>query len=78
MGESCGECRFSAAVNRGRSLGKLDCRRYPPVDIARHDADEWPRVYPEAWCGEFQPKAVAKPARKRPATGDVERRGEQG
>lgn len=72
--ESCSDCRFSAP---GKVPDKLDCRRRPPVDIARHDASEWPRVAPDGWCGEFEARP-AKPARaKRPAAGERETR-EQG
>lgn len=74
MAEKCETCRFSAP---GKKSGKLDCRAHPPVDIARHDASEWPTVFPDAWCGEYEARP-AKPARaKRPATGERETR-EQG
>lgn len=72
MAESCADCRFSAP---GKHPVKLDCRRYPPVDIARHNAAEWPAVFPDAWCGEYESKPTK--ARKRPTTGERETR-EQG
>lgn len=72
--DTCDTCRFSA---QGKVPGKLDCRRHPPIDVARHDASEWPRVAPGAWCGDYESRP-AKPARaKRPAKGEVETR-EQG
>lgn len=79
--ESCSNCRFSAP---GKLPDKLDCRRRPPVDIARHDVSEWPRVAPDAWCGEFESRPAVAPAegdkaprKRRPAVGEVEKR-EQG
>lgn len=70
MAESCATCRFSAS---SKKPGKLDCRRRPPVDIARHDAAEFPAVFADAWCGEFEAKP-SSPRKKRPATGETEKR----
>lgn len=78
MGESCETCRFSAPANNPQVPPfALSCRRRPPLEGRRPMAD-WPKVYPDEWCGEFEPRpAKVKPARKRPAAGEVEHR-EQG
>lgn len=73
MNESCENCRFSASP-KGNAYGLLECRRYTP-SIGNRPAAQWPRVYPEAWCGEYEAKsskAAPAPRRKRPTVGDVE------
>ncbi len=80
MSESCESCRFSAPGG-DRPPGALQCRRHPPVDAGRRPVAQWPAVFPEGWCGEYEarPAVASKPvAKKRPAAGDVETRSEQG
>ena len=77
MADSCESCRFCAAGD-GRFPSALECRRHPPVNGGRRPVAEWPHVYPDSWCGEFEarpatPRAAAK---KRPAAGSVETRSE--
>jgi hypothetical protein len=60
MGERCETCRFSTP--QGTPL--LTCRRLSPSADPRRDAQRlsgvfeaiWPDVYPNDWCGEYQPK----------------------
>lgn len=71
MADSCATCRFSAP---SKNAGKLDCRRRPPVDIARHNAAEFPAVFSHSWCGEFEAKPTSTQRKKRPAAGETEKR----
>lgn len=78
--ESCGTCRFSAP-SRNTDPAALECHRRPPAAVNRREPGVWPNVYSDTWCGEFEsrPAAVTKaPARRKPAVGEVEVRGEQG
>lgn len=67
MNETCERCKnyqYNRKVD-GDDSGR--CRRYPPTadaDFAREcDGDgfdtplawEWPRVWADSWCGEFNP-----------------------
>ena len=45
--ERCETCRFYVGASHG------DCHRYPP----RRD-DGFPIVYPDVWCGEWQPRTI--------------------
>ena len=78
MSESCASCRFSADPVRPDKWHGLQCRRIPPVQAMRPDA-QWPNIYPEGWCGEYEQKVpeAKAPRQKRPAVGDTETR-EQG
>ncbi len=80
VSESCESCRFSAPPVRPDKWHELQCRRIPPVQSVRPEA-QWPNIYREGWCGEYEarPAEASKPARKpRPTAGDVETRSEQG
>ena len=78
MSESCGTCRFSAPSVRPEKWDGLQCRRIPPVQGQR-PAAEWPNIYGDGWCGDYEARPVAKaPARKKPAVGETEVRAEQG
>lgn len=67
MSESCGTCRFSTEDER--QPGLLLCRRRPPQQMGATAA--WPKVSPEAWCGEYE--AAERPTRKpRPTAGEKE------
>lgn len=73
--DRCETCRFYANVDNEMS-GLADCRRYPPVMVPvteQHDRTwlvkyslykpndgGWPLVWPEDWCGEWQPKPLPK------------------
>ncbi len=45
--QSCAVCRYYVDV-----VG--ECHRYPPVQYQGIEAvGHWPKVAPDAWCGEF-------------------------
>ena len=44
-GGTCETCRFSIVLTYASW-----CRRLPPY------SDGWPKVKPQDWCGEYQPK----------------------
>lgn len=78
MSDSCQSCKFSAP-SVGAYPEALECRRRPPVDCGRRPVAQWPKVYPDSWCGEYEQKTPTRQAtKKRPTVGDMETRSEQG
>lgn len=52
MTRSCENCRYSEFENEAK--GTMFCRRYAPKPGT--DFEEWPLVWDEDWCGEFESK----------------------
>lgn len=54
----CQYCEWFEPVSATRKAndGYGDCRRNPP------DANGWPTVLPDHWCGEFVFRRVGKPS----------------
>lgn len=61
MYESCWTCKFARNVdsdNNHRTF--VECHRRCPVPVdamtPMEIRSQWPRVDPDEWCGEWQPK----------------------
>ena len=64
MNETCFNCDFMHWPG-GTEIhldSKVECRRYAPRKIhgtgTGYDAELWPMVGMNDWCGEFRPKAA--------------------
>ncbi len=57
----CDQCEYFSTWNENGTLGP--CRRYPRI-MRQKEADEYPEMARDDWCGEF--KARAKKARSIP------------
>ena len=56
MTRSCKNCRYSEYENEAK--GTMFCRRYAPKPGT--DFEEWPLVWDDDWCGEFEQKIVCE------------------
>ena len=62
--EKCGNCRFYRRNFYKDGAGSLFgyCQAHPPAVVVVNFGDDirpvtnWPSVFPEGWCGEYQPK----------------------
>ena len=66
MEEACASCRYARPSTKLTEL--LECRKRPP-EVGNRPAAEWPNIYPDGWCGDYEqiegdPRAV-KAARPR-------------
>lgn len=56
MMRNCENCRYSEFENEIK--GTMFCRRYAPRPGT--DFEEWPLVWDEDWCGEWEEKIICK------------------
>ena len=63
QGERCLDCRLFARQHGANPRDHGTCRLAPPIWTAAPTVDElgwaFPRVYPDDWCAQFQPRATA-------------------
>lgn len=52
-GSCCGNCKFWGG-DVTYPLNPGTCHRYPPAFDKYHEAEKWPSVRLESWCGEWR------------------------
>lgn len=65
MAEACDTCRFvhrRMTANPRKPAEVLECRRRPPkpdfTPWGGQTHGKWPQVWPEDWCGQWEPSEV--------------------